>query len=114
MTQPITGAVGGIAQSWASTGRASTLRYRLRTAMHPDTPRWPLHSRQRWRHFSPRHDIARSRISERPSFMTRVGLIGCGAWGCHILRDLKVCGAVTHVADPSEDARRNAQAAGAD
>lgn len=44
--------------------------------------------------------------------MKQIGLIGCGAWGRHILRDLKACGAVVHVADPSEIARRHATALG--
>ena len=38
----------------------------------------------------------------------RIGLIGCGAWGRHILRDLKSCGATVHVVATSEDSRRNA------
>jgi predicted dehydrogenase len=38
----------------------------------------------------------------------RIGLIGCGAWGRHILRDLKACGAVVHVVAPSDSSRRNA------
>ncbi|HNB27188.1 MAG TPA: Gfo/Idh/MocA family oxidoreductase [Alphaproteobacteria bacterium] len=38
----------------------------------------------------------------------RIGLIGCGAWGRHILRDLKACGATVHVVATSEDSRRNA------
>lgn len=37
-----------------------------------------------------------------------IGLIGCGAWGRLILRDLKSCGAVVHVVAPSEGSRRNA------
>lgn len=40
--------------------------------------------------------------------MSRIGLIGCGAWGRHILRDLKACGAIVHVVAPSETSRRNA------
>lgn len=40
--------------------------------------------------------------------MKRIGLIGCGAWGRLILRDLKECGAVVHVVAPSEASRRNA------
>ncbi|HSE74482.1 MAG TPA: Gfo/Idh/MocA family oxidoreductase [Dongiaceae bacterium] len=40
--------------------------------------------------------------------MIRIGLIGCGAWGRYILRDLKACGAVVHVADPDDAARHNA------
>jgi len=40
--------------------------------------------------------------------MSRIGLIGCGAWGRHILRDLKECGAIVHVVAPSETSRRNA------
>lgn len=46
--------------------------------------------------------------------MIRIGLIGCGAWGRHILRDLKACGAVVHVVAPSEGSRRNAAAHHAD
>ncbi len=38
----------------------------------------------------------------------RIGLIGCGAWGRHILRDLKVCGATVHVVAKSDASRRNA------
>ncbi len=38
----------------------------------------------------------------------RIGLIGCGAWGRHILRDLKACGATVHVVAKSEESRRNA------
>jgi predicted dehydrogenase len=45
--------------------------------------------------------------------MKQIGLIGCGAWGAHILRDLQSCGAVVHVADPSESARRHANTLGA-
>jgi predicted dehydrogenase len=37
-----------------------------------------------------------------------IGLIGCGAWGRLILRDLKSCGAIVHVVAPSEGSRRNA------
>jgi predicted dehydrogenase len=40
--------------------------------------------------------------------MKRIGLIGCGAWGRHILRDLKACGAIVHVVARSETSRRNA------
>jgi predicted dehydrogenase len=40
--------------------------------------------------------------------MSQIGLIGCGAWGQHILRDLKGCGAIVHVVAPSERSRRNA------
>jgi predicted dehydrogenase len=40
----------------------------------------------------------------------RIGLIGCGAWGRHILRDLKSCGAEVHVVARSEDSRANAAA----
>jgi predicted dehydrogenase len=46
--------------------------------------------------------------------MTRIGLIGCGAWGRHILRDLKQCGAIVHVAEPSEAARAEAAVQRAD
>lgn len=43
-----------------------------------------------------------------------IGLIGCGAWGRHILRDLKSCGAKVHVVAKGEVSRRNAAAHGAD
>ena len=46
--------------------------------------------------------------------MSRIGLVGCGAWGRHILRDLKQCGAVVHVVAPSEGSRQNAIAHKAD
>ena len=46
--------------------------------------------------------------------MSRIGLVGCGAWGRHILRDLKQCGAIVHVVAPSQVSRRNAMAHGAD
>ena len=46
--------------------------------------------------------------------MKHIGLIGCGAWGRHILRDLKECGAVVHVVAPSEASQRNAAAHRAD
>jgi len=46
--------------------------------------------------------------------MKRIGLVGCGAWGRHILRDLKACGAVVHVVAPSETSRQNAMAHRAD
>lgn len=38
----------------------------------------------------------------------RIGLIGCGGWGRHILRDLKTCGAVVHVVAKSDASRQNA------
>jgi predicted dehydrogenase len=41
--------------------------------------------------------------------MKQIGLIGCGAWGRHILRDLKSCGAIVHVVAPSERSRGNAR-----
>ena len=41
--------------------------------------------------------------------MNSIGLIGCGAWGRHILRDLKACGAIVHVVAPSERSRANAR-----
>lgn len=44
----------------------------------------------------------------------RIGLIGCGAWGRHILRDLKSCGAIVHVVAKSDASRRNAAAQNAD
>ncbi|HEY3149450.1 MAG TPA: Gfo/Idh/MocA family oxidoreductase [Dongiaceae bacterium] len=46
--------------------------------------------------------------------MKRIGLIGCGAWGRHILRDLKSCGAVVHVVAPSDVSQQNAVAHRAD
>ena len=46
--------------------------------------------------------------------MIRIGLIGCGAWGRFILRDLKACDAIVHVVAPSETSRRNAVAHRAD
>lgn len=46
--------------------------------------------------------------------MTRIGLIGCGAWGRHILRDLKSCGAAVHVVAPSEPSRQTAVSLRAD
>lgn len=44
----------------------------------------------------------------------RIGLVGCGAWGRHILRDLKSCGAAVHVVATSEASHRNAAAQAAD
>ena len=46
--------------------------------------------------------------------MKRIGLIGCGTWGRHILRDLKSCGAIVHAVEPSGAARENAVAHRAD
>lgn len=46
--------------------------------------------------------------------MSRIGLVGCGAWGRHILRDLKDCGATVHVVATSETSRQNAAAHRAD
>lgn len=43
-----------------------------------------------------------------------IGLIGCGAWGRFILRDLKSCGARVHVVARTEASIRNATAHGAD
>ncbi len=40
--------------------------------------------------------------------MKTIGLVGCGAWGRHILRDLKECGARVHVVAPSQGSRQNA------
>ena len=42
-----------------------------------------------------------------------VGLVGCGRWGRHILRDLVSLGCRVVVADPAESTRRHAAAAGA-
>jgi predicted dehydrogenase len=39
-----------------------------------------------------------------------IGLIGCGKWGRHILRDLKLCGARVHVVARSAASRGNAAA----
>lgn len=46
--------------------------------------------------------------------MSRLGLIGCGAWGRYILRDLKQCGAIVHVVAPSDMSQQNAVTHGAD
>jgi predicted dehydrogenase len=46
--------------------------------------------------------------------MSRIGLVGCGAWGRHILRDLKACGATVHVVARSKGSQQNAAAHGAD
>lgn len=46
--------------------------------------------------------------------MIRIGLIGCGAWGRFILRDLKTCGAAVDVVAPSKSSQQNAAAHGAD
>jgi predicted dehydrogenase len=43
-----------------------------------------------------------------------IGLIGCGGWGRHILRDLRALGCRVIVADPSEAARAGAIAGGAE
>lgn len=43
-----------------------------------------------------------------------IGLIGCGLWGRHILRDLKSCGVAVHVVAQSESSRGNAVSLGAD
>jgi predicted dehydrogenase len=43
----------------------------------------------------------------------RIGLVGCGSWGRHILRDLIALGASVPVADPAAPARAAAQLAGA-
>lgn len=40
-----------------------------------------------------------------------VGLVGCGAWGQHILRDLLAEGATVHVVARSDESRARAQAA---
>lgn len=37
-----------------------------------------------------------------------IGLVGCGQWGRHILRDLKACSATVHVVARSERSRHNA------
>jgi len=42
-----------------------------------------------------------------------IALAGCGRWGKRILGDLVALGARVHAADPSEEARREALAAGA-
>ena len=46
--------------------------------------------------------------------MTRIGLVGCGRWGAHILRDLRALGCEVHVADPAEAARVAARKGGAE
>ncbi len=45
---------------------------------------------------------------------TKVGLVGCGRWGKHILRDLKTLGCAVHVAALSDTSVANAHAHGAD
>jgi predicted dehydrogenase len=40
--------------------------------------------------------------------MIHIGLIGCGAWGRFILRDLKACDAAVHVVARSQTSRQNA------
>lgn len=42
-----------------------------------------------------------------------IGLVGCGRWGRHILRDLQALGAAVTVADPDPAARAHARAQGA-
>jgi predicted dehydrogenase len=42
-----------------------------------------------------------------------VGLVGCGRWGAHVLRDLLALGARVAVAEPDPAARERAAAAGA-
>lgn len=46
--------------------------------------------------------------------MVKIGLIGCGNWGKHILRDLKTLGAHVSVVAPGESSRANALAGKAD
>ncbi len=43
-----------------------------------------------------------------------IGLVGCGNWGVHILRDLKSLGCRVHVAAQSEKSKAHAKAKGAD
>ena len=45
--------------------------------------------------------------------MIEIGLVGCGAWGKNILRDLLKLGCKVYVADIDSSARERAQAAGA-
>ena len=45
--------------------------------------------------------------------MKAIGLVGCGNWGRHILRDLLSLGAAVHVADTHPDARNQALLGGA-
>lgn len=47
------------------------------------------------------------------SYTCRVGLIGCGRWGRHILRDLVSLGCQVIVVDPSQEGRRRAAEGGA-
>jgi predicted dehydrogenase len=49
----------------------------------------------------------------RAHHRTRVGLVGCGAWGRNVLRDLAALACEVHVADPAAAARAAAVAAGA-
>ena len=43
----------------------------------------------------------------------RVGLVGCGEWGRHVLRDLLAIGCEVHVVARSEESRRRARDGGA-
>jgi predicted dehydrogenase len=45
--------------------------------------------------------------------MNKIGLVGCGNWGKHILRDLLLLGCEVHVAAVSEQTRQDAAQAGA-
>jgi predicted dehydrogenase len=42
-----------------------------------------------------------------------IGLVGCGGWGCHVLRDLRTLGCEVHVVARSPASRANAEAGGA-
>ncbi len=50
----------------------------------------------------------------RKIFMLRIGLIGCGAWGKYILRDLKQLGCEVWVVARSERSQNHARSFGAD
>jgi predicted dehydrogenase len=44
----------------------------------------------------------------------RIGLIGCGHWGRHVLRDLRTCGCEVEVVAVSPDSNENARQGGAE
>lgn len=51
--------------------------------------------------------------SERPGDGLRVGLVGCGGWGRHVLRDLVALGGEVEVVARSAESRERAEAGGA-
>src|SRR5574338_1380062 len=136
--RPIIGAAGGIVRNWASTGPATDRTCRRPITKLQAMASWRMASAPRWQRCGPIHDFDRRPLADRqaarcrrmafawawlpgdcarsniPGRMIRIGLIGCGAWGRYILRDLKACGAVVHVADPADAARHNAAGQQAD